>query len=246
MNPAPALIFDVDGTLADTEEVHRRAFNHAFLTYGLDWHWDPALYNDLLHVTGGKERIATYISTLGLPAKQEGALRDLIPDIHRRKTRFYRQMLEQGSAEPRPGVRRLIDQARDAGALLAIASTTSPENIEPLIVAAFGPQAPGWFAAIACGDIVARKKPAPDIYEVALGLLHIGARDAVAVEDSANGVSSAKAAGLFTVATPGTWTRTQDFSRADLVLESLAEVSYERLTALHAAAFIEEAHARTH
>jgi HAD superfamily hydrolase (TIGR01509 family) len=244
-----ALIFDVDGTLADTEEVHRRAFNEAFLTYGLDWNWDPLLYGELLAVTGGKERIASYIARLPLTPAQAAPLRDLIPDLHRRKTRLYRDMVEQGEAPARPGVHRLITEARAAGALIAIASTTSPENIEPLIAAGFGDEALGWFAAVATGDVVSNKKPAPDIYELALRMMHVPAHAAVAIEDSRIGVQSAKAAGIFTVAIPSIWTRLQDFSAADLVLETLddAQVSFESLSALHAAAYSQEVvHARAH
>jgi beta-phosphoglucomutase-like phosphatase (HAD superfamily) len=144
-------------------------------------------------------------------------------------------------------------EARDAGIRVAIASTTSPENIEPLITAGFGCQAMSWFATIAAGDVVANKKPAPDIYNVALKSLGVPPARAIAVEDSAIGVTSAKAAGLFTVATPSMWTQTQDFTAADLLLPSLGDpaeplgaaderrlgaryLSLERLADLHAAA----------
>jgi HAD superfamily hydrolase (TIGR01509 family) len=255
-----ALIFDVDGTLADTEEVHRQAFNLAFGACRLDWIWDAPLYGELLRVTGGKERIASYIERLRLPATQSRCLNDLIPQIHRAKTRLYRELIEVGQVKARTGVRRLMMEARNAGVRVAIASTTSPENIEPLVTAGLGPQAMSWFDTIATGDVVANKKPAPDIYNVALKMLGVHPARAIAVEDSAIGVESAKAAGLFTVATPNLWTRTQDFEAADLLLGSLGDpeeplapadearlgarfLSLERLAALHAAAQTGVAHA---
>ncbi len=253
MMSCEALIFDVDGTLADTEEVHRQAFNLAFGACRLDWIWDTPLYGELLRVTGGKERIASYIDRLPLPAAQRRVLNDLIPEIHRAKNRLYRELVEVGHVLPRPGVRRLVMEARDAGIRVAIASTTSPENIEPLITAGFGSQALNWFDTIAAGDAVANKKPAPDIYNVALKSLGVHPARAIAIEDSAIGVASAKAAGLFTVATPNIWTQTQDFTAADLLLGSLGDpaeplqsddqrrlgaeyLSLDRLVALHAAA----------
>ena len=258
-----ALIFDVDGTLADTEETHRQAFNLAFGACRLDWNWDAPIYCDLLRVTGGKERIGSYIERLCLPATERRRLHGLIPEIHRAKTRLYRELLEVGQVKVRSGVRRLLMEARNAGMRVAIASTTSPENIEPLVTAGLGPGAMGWFDTIATGDVVANKKPAPDIYNVALERLGVDPARAIAVEDSAIGVDSAKAAGLFTVATPNIWTRTQDFKAADLLLGSLGDpeeplapadearvgarfLSLERLAALHAAAQTGVAHAQSH
>jgi beta-phosphoglucomutase-like phosphatase (HAD superfamily) len=230
-----ALIFDVDGTLADTEELHRQAFNLAFRACHLEWSWDVPLYGELLRVTGGKERIACYIARLGKRvAAERRALYALIPDIHHAKTRLYKELVTAGGLKLRSGVERLLVEARDARIRVAIASTTSPENIETLLISGLGPQGTTWFETIASGDIVANKKPAPDIYNVALRTLGVPAACAIAIEDSAIGVQSAKAAGLFTVVTPNVWTRDQDLRAADLQLESLESVSLERLVALHA------------
>jgi HAD superfamily hydrolase (TIGR01509 family) len=218
-----ALIFDVDGTLADTEELHRQAFNEAFFACGVDWRWGPALYAELLQVTGGKERIASYLSQRQMPAAERGRLLRLIPQIHATKTRLYRELVALGHLHPRAGVRRLILEARSAGLKLAIASTTSPENVESLLTSSFGADASSWFDVVATGDVVANKKPAPDIYNFALARLGLEPQRAIAFEDSAVGVRSAKAAGLFTVATPSLWTIGQDFSSADVVLTSLAD-----------------------
>ena len=218
-----ALVFDVDGTLADTEELHRQAFNEAFFACGINWRWGPALYADLLQITGGKERIASFLSQQRVSAAERGRLLRLIPQIHATKTRLYQELVALGHLRPRDGVRRLMMEARSAGLKLAIASTTSPENVESLLTSSFGSDAPGWFAAIATGDVVANKKPAPDIYNLALQQVGVTPHRAIAFEDSAIGVRSAKAAGLFTVATPSLWTIGQDFSRADVVLTSLAD-----------------------
>jgi HAD superfamily hydrolase (TIGR01509 family) len=253
MTSCEALIFDVDGTLADTEELHRRAFNLAFGACRLDWNWDAVLYGELLRVTGGKERIASFIDHLPVSAAERQRLQDMIPDLHRTKTRLYRELIALGQVKARAGVRRLLTEAREAGIRMAIASTTSPENIEPLITAALGRCTMTWFDTIATGDVVANKKPAPDVYNMALRTLRVSPAQAIAVEDSAIGVRSAKAAGLFTVATPSIWTRTQDFTAADLLLGSLGDpdqplavedemrlgakyLSLKRLAALHAAA----------
>jgi len=218
-----ALIFDADGTLADTEETHRQAFNAAFLAHGLAWEWRPELYADLLGVTGGKERIGKYLDSLPLPASDRAALRQLVPLIHSTKTRFFAEFVEMGNVPLRPGVARLLGEARAAGIALAIASTTTPANVNTLLTRTLGLGALGWFGAIATGDVVANKKPAPDIYRLALGTLRLPAEGCVAFEDSALGVRAAKAAGLYTIAVPTRWTASQDLSAADLVLPSLGD-----------------------
>ena len=218
-----ALIFDVDGTLADTEEVHRQAFNDAFSSHGLEFRWSRELYAELLQVAGGKERLAAFLRRIPLAQRERSRLCGLIPRLHATKTSRYRQRLEHGAVPLRPGVRRLMREGRAAGARLAIASTTSPDNVAALLEGALGPDAPDGFSVIATGDAVPRKKPAPDIYQLALRRLGVTAGRAVAFEDSAMGVAAAKAAGLFTVATPSDWTRGEDLAAADLVLPSLGD-----------------------
>jgi HAD superfamily hydrolase (TIGR01509 family) len=218
-----ALIFDVDGTLADTEEAHRQSFNDAFRAYHLEFCWSRELYRDLLQVTGGKERLTAFFARTRLTESERGRLHGLIPRLHATKTSFYRERIERGGVPLRSGVRRLMSEARDAGVRLAIASTTSPENVSALLEGALGYEALAEFSVIATGDAVHYKKPAPDIYMLALSQLGVAARRAVAFEDSAIGVASAKAAGLLTVATPSDWTQGQDFAAADLVLPDLAD-----------------------
>ena len=254
-----ALIFDVDGTLADTEEAHRQAFNDAFRAHGLDFTWSRELYRELLQVTGGKERLAAFFYRARLTARERLLLSDLIPRLHATKTAFYLDRVKLGSVPLRAGVRRLLTEARAAGVRLAIASTTSPDNVSALLEGVLGSGALNEFGVIATGDAVSRKKPAPDIYLLALSRLGLPARRAVAFEDSGIGVTAAKAAGLLTVATPSDWTRDQDFAAADLVLPSLADpaaplgagdawrigapyLGLEQLAILHAASLTRAAH----
>lgn len=233
--PVEALIFDVDGTLADTEDAHRQAFNDAFRAHGLDFCWSRELYRELLQVTGGKERLAAFFHRARLAAGERLLLSGLIPRLHATKTSFYLERMKLGRVPLRPGVRRLMTEARAAGVRLAIASTTSPENVSALLEGALGDGALEEFSVVATGDAVPRKKPAPDIYLLALSRLGATARRAIAFEDSAIGVAAAKAAGLFTVATPSDWTGGQDLAAADLVLPSLADLGLEQLAILHAA-----------
>jgi len=218
-----ALIFDVDGTLADTEEVHRQAFNAAFLAHRLAWDWSPPLYGELLRVTGGKERIGRYLNSLRLPPAETERLRHLVPLIHGTKTEVFAELVEMGNVPLRPGVARLIAEARAAGVRLAIASTTTPDNVKSLLTRTLGLSALSWFSVISTGDVVPNKKPAPDIYRHALASLRLPPERSVAFEDSELGVRAAKAAGLYTVAVPTRWTAAQDLGAADLLLPSLGD-----------------------
>lgn len=223
MKTLRALIFDVDGTLADTEEAHRQAFNDAFLAHDLGWQWSAATYRELLRVTGGKERIGRYIDSLGLPVVERDRMRRIVPLVHRTKTEAFASLVEMGGVPLLPGIARLLSEARSAGVRLGIASTTTAENLTALLTRNIGTGALSWFDAISTGDVVTRKKPAPDIYRHALAVLGLSAGECVAIEDSELGVRAAKAAGLFTVAVPTRWTSDQNFMTADLVLPSLGD-----------------------
>jgi HAD superfamily hydrolase (TIGR01509 family) len=216
-----ALIFDVDGTLADTEEAHRQSFNDAFLQVGLNWNWSKPRYAHLLAVTGGKERLAAYIASLPLSANDRRELTSRIGLIHQTKTEIYTRRILAGNAPLREGVARLLEEAARQRIRLAIASTTTFANIEALLRTALGWDALQRFAVIGAGDQVAAKKPAPDIYEYVLRELQLSATECAAIEDSENGLRSAKTAGLYTIVTPSYWTAMEDFSAADLVLPSL-------------------------
>lgn len=218
-----ALIFDVDGTLADTEEAHRTAFNDAFRHFGLDWVWTQSEYRDLLAVTGGKERLASHVGKLGLPLAETARLLALIPDIHATKTAFYGTRIAGGEVPLRDGIARLLDEALHAGCQLAIATTTTAANVDALLESALGARGADRFSVIGCGDQVAAKKPAPDIYRLVLDALETQPDRAIAFEDSIGGLQSAVGAGLWTVITPTFWTEGGDFSAAGLVLPRLGD-----------------------
>ena len=217
-----ALIFDVDGTLADTErDGHRLAFNAAFREAGLPWQWDVGLYGELLGVTGGKERMAHYALKYVPELAGKPGFDNLVRKLHVLKTEYYVQLVEAGRIPLRPGVGRLLREARAAGLSLAIATTTSPENVAALLRASLAPDAESWFEAIGAGDVVPRKKPHPDIYLWVLERLGLSASECLALEDSENGLKAALAAGLPTVVTDGEYTRDHDFSGACAVLSDL-------------------------
>jgi HAD superfamily hydrolase (TIGR01509 family) len=218
------LIFDVDGTLADNEQDgHRVAFNLAFADAGLGWFWDEQTYDRLLQVFGGKERIRYYIDDFLEDFDPPADLDAFIRRIHRRKTERYVELLQTGAIPLRPGVGRLIGEAHQAGLRLAIASTTTLENATTLLEQTLGEHSAGWFDVFACGDIVANKKPAPDIYEYALEQLGLSAPECLVIEDTELGLASARAAGLATLITVNRTTQSQDFTGAAMVLDCLGE-----------------------
>jgi beta-phosphoglucomutase-like phosphatase (HAD superfamily) len=226
--PLRALIFDVDGTLADTErDGHRVAFNAAFAEHGLDWHWDEALYGELLCVSGGVERIDHYACAhrrwpVADPCQRERLLRTL----HACKTRHYVAHVAGGGVALRPGVERLLRAARAEGLRLAIATTTTRDNVIALLHSTLGAGAETWFAAIGTAQEVARKKPDPAVYLWVLQRLGLGAAEAIAFEDSANGLRAARAAGLTCIVTPTAYTAGEDFAAATVVLRDLAHAPH--------------------
>lgn len=219
-----AFIFDVDGTLSDTErDGHRIAFNQAFEEYGMDWHWSVETYGALLAVTGGKERMKFYTEKFMEQEDIPENIDSLIPELHKAKTRHYTELLSTGAIPLRPGVRRLIDEAKQRGFRLAIATTTTPENVTVLLTHTLGAESIDWFEVIAAGDIVPAKKPAPDIYQYALDEMKLSADECIAFEDSENGIKSSSGAQLKTIITINDYTREHDFTDACLVLDQMGE-----------------------
>ncbi len=219
-----ALLFDVDGTLADTErDGHRPAFNAAFQEAGLDWDWSVELYGDLLSVTGGKERIKYYLDRHNRGFKRPDNFDEFVAGLHKAKTRHYTRMMAEGAIPLRPGVERLLREARAAGLILGIATTTTPENVEVLLTHTLGKDSLNWFAVIAAGDVVPAKKPAPDIYLYAMEKLGLNPAVCFAFEDSQNGILSTRQAGLTTLITINDYTRDHDFTGAALVVDQMGE-----------------------
>jgi len=216
--PLEALIFDVDGTLAETEECHRRAFNDAFATAGLGWHWDQALYGRLLEVTGGKERMRHYAALAGQSIDDAAVAR-----LHSDKTARYVAAVEAGAMVLRPGVARLLHEAHAAGLRLAIATTTSPANVTALLRTTLGLDGAALFECIAAGDMVGTKKPAPDVYQLVLDRLRVAPECCVAFEDTPNGLAAAHAAEIPAIVTTSLYGGTAGFEDALLVLDGLGD-----------------------
>jgi len=228
-----AIIFDVDGTLADTEDGHRISFNKTFAENDLPWNWDVALYDKLLKVTGGKERIKYFVDSFLTGYTKPADFDEFVKHLHKVKTAHYTAMLREGHIPLRPGIRRLILDAHAAGVTLAIATTTSPENVSTLLEVGLGKNWADYFAANGCGDIVPNKKPAPDIYFWVLDKLGLPPGDCIALEDSINGLRSSLAAGIKTYVTTNHYTRNQDFTGAAAVFDDLSDLAtFYRTTGL--------------
>ncbi|MFC1716702.1 HAD-IA family hydrolase [Candidatus Poribacteria bacterium] len=219
-----ALIFDCDGVLVDTErDGHRVAFNKTFANMGHDVEWSVELYGELLSISGGKERMKHYFNQEGWP---EGVSdRDqLILDLHKAKTDTFMQIIESGELALRPGVARLVDEAiADSDILLAICSTSNERSVNLIAETLLGPQRKTEFSAILAGDVVSKKKPDPEIYNLAVERLKIKPDECVVVEDTRNGLLAAKAAGMKCIITTNGYTEKEDFSEADLVVSELGD-----------------------
>lgn len=229
-----ALIFDVDGTLADTEDTHRLAFNDAFAKAGHAWVWDRPLYKELLAVTGGKNRIRFFLEKTSDPALQLNDLDEMIAKLHASKTEFFVSRLEGGQVPLRPGIEALIKEARLAAFRIAIATTTTPVNVETLIRVNLGADALDWFEVIGDGAKVPVLKPHPDVYLWVLDQMGLKAGEALALEDSRNGILAAQRANIPVLIVTNYYTIGQDFSGALDELESYEGLNLAALKAMHA------------
>ncbi len=218
-----ALIFDCDGVLADTErDGHRVAFNRAFAAKGYAIEWDVELYGKLLEIAGGKERMRHYFDTYGWPsgASDKDAL---IKELHKLKTDLFMQIIESGELPLRPGVARLVDEAIAANITLVVCSTSNERAVNLVVERLLSPHRKSHFAAILAGDVVTKKKPDPQIYNLACHELGLAPSECVVVEDSRNGLLAAKAAGMYCIVTTNGYTKDEDFSEADLVVSELGD-----------------------
>ena len=228
-----ALIFDCDGVLADTErDGHLPAFNQTFAEFGLPVRWSEEEYGEKLRIGGGKERMASlltpeFVREAGLPEDAEGQ-RAALAEWHARKTAIYTGMVASGALPARPGVSRVIGDALDAGWELAVASTSAEASVRAVLEHVAGEERAARFDVVLAGDVVPRKKPAPDIYELALERLGVPPSDALVIEDSRNGLEAAAGAGLRCVITVNGYTEGEDFDEAVLVVTSLGDPGGER------------------
>ncbi len=219
-----AVIFDVDGTLAETEALgHRAAFNQAFTDFGLDWYWSDQTYGELLSIAGGKERLRHFAHRENADLARRADFPEFIARLHEHKSGLYIARVLAGGIPLRPGVARLLKELQTVGIACAIASTSTAESVRALLMALFGRQELHHFTVIGAGDIVANKKPAPDIYQWVLQELGLDATQCVVIEDSAAGLAAALAAGIPTVVTRSTYTVNQRFDGALAVLDELGE-----------------------
>jgi HAD superfamily hydrolase (TIGR01509 family) len=225
-----ALIFDCDGVLVDTErDGHRVAFNRAFEALGLDIEWDVPLYGELLIIGGGKERMRHYFDTYGWPAGRSESKDELIAALHKTKTDFFTDIIASGQLPLRPGVARLVDEAIAAGVRLGVCTTSAPKAIDQ-VLDLFGPARKAKFEFVLAGDVVSRKKPDPEIYELAIETLGLPVAEWVVVEDSRNGLLASTGAGLPTLITTSAYTVDEDFTGALDVVPELGDAPNVRIT----------------
>ena len=222
-NKIKALIFDCDGVIVDTErDGHRVAFNRAFKTKGLDIEWDVALYGRLLEIAGGKERMKFYFDENGWPETIED--KDVfIKEMHKLKTDLFMQIIESSELPLRPGVARLVAEAIDKDLMLAVCSTSNERAVNLVVETMLGNERKSHFNIILAGDVVSKKKPDPEIYNLALEKLGLEPDECVVVEDSRNGLLAAKAAGMHCVVTTNGYTENEDFPEADLIVHELGD-----------------------
>ena len=227
-----ALIFDCDGVLVDTErDGHRVGFNRAFAEHGIDAEWDVDLYGKLLLVAGGKERMRAYFDEFGWPEGVEGddAREALIRELHKTKTEITSRLVGEGALQLRPGVARIVDEALNSGVRLGVCTTSNPKFIDA-VLDLLGPERKAGFEFVHAGDVVSKKKPDPEIYELAKQSLGLPAHKCVVIEDSRNGLLAAKGAGLPCLITTSTYTVDEDFAEADRVVPELGDEPHVNIT----------------
>lgn len=232
-SPAPpaALLFDCDGVLVDTErDGHRVSFNDTFTERGLGVSWDVDLYGELLKIGGGKERMTAYFNQTGWPEKApsgEAERKEFVASLHKQKTELFMALIEKKLLPLRPGVAKLIDQALAKGVKVAVCSTSNEKAVSAIVSCLLGPERAEKMQIFA-GDVVPRKKPDPAIYILASTTLGVDPASCVVIEDSAIGLSAAKAAGMKCIVTKSGYTAEEDFENADAVFDCIGDPPEER------------------
>ena len=216
-----ALIFDIDGTVAETEELHRKAYNCVFSEEGISWTWSKELYKDLLKVTGGRERLKHYEDNVA--TKKYNLDTNEILRIHTKKNKQYNEWVNEGLLQLRPGIKTLIYKAREKNIQLAISTSTSLMNVKSLFKNCFGKEPHNLFKTIATGDMVKKKKPDPELYLLALRQLSLDPIQCIALEDSNNGLISAKKANIKTICSPSLYHSDDNFGKSDYICEEFTE-----------------------
>ena len=228
-----ALIFDVDGTLADTEDAHRKAFNDAFAEFKLDWNWDRTLYKKLLKVTGGKQRIRFFLEDFDPQFLTQDNIDDLILTLHQTKTKYFIERLKNGQVPLRPGIENLINEARKQGLTIAIATTTTPINVRTLLSVNLGEESLDWFACIGDGGEVPILKPEPDVYNWVLQKLDLQPHETLSLEDSRNGLVASQRANIPCLVVTNDYTDDQDFTGCVEQWKNYEGATVEKLRSVH-------------
>ena len=227
MGKLKAIFFDQDGVIIDTErDGHRVSFNETFKEFGYDVAWGVEEYHELLQISGGKERMKHYLQTRGFgkpvpPAEVD----DLIARMHKRKTAMFIEMVESGRLPLRPGIHRFMQEALAAGLKLGVCTTSSEKAAHAI---AYQILKDVTFEVVLAGDVVEKKKPAPDIYNLALQKTGLTPDECFVVEDSRNGVLAGKAAGMRIVATTNVYTEKEDLSPAEVIVSCLGDPGGEK------------------
>ena len=218
-----AVFFDVDGTIAETEEFHRKSFNESFKEFSLDWFWDEAIYKELINIGGVKERIMFHLKKAWPEMLEYKNLSNYIDSIHKIKNEIYEDYINDSQIRPRPGVFRLIDELKNNNISIALVSSTSEINLLNLFTKGFKIDPYEMFDLVAHGDCTKLKKPSPEIYEWALQKLQLPSEACIAIEDSPRGLESSNNANVKTIITPSKLTRDENFEKAKLVISNLGE-----------------------
>jgi HAD superfamily hydrolase (TIGR01509 family) len=218
-----AVLFDVDGTIAETEDLHRRSFNESFKEFNLDWFWDEAIYRELINIGDGKDRIEHHIKRAWPEMLEYKNLNKYISSIHKVKNEIFKDLIIECEIRTRPGVIRLIEELKKHNVRIAIVSSTTQEDLMTLFKKGLELDPNSMFDLVAHGDCTKKKRPSPEIYEWILEKLRLPPQSCVAIEDSLRGARSAMNADINVLVTPSFYTKDEVFDEAKVVVSSLGE-----------------------